>query len=117
MSTTEATETKSQFTPEITEFETHDLAQRKNAQTKRLTEAMRLGLTVLTLLIGIMIMSTTADSIAVYKKTSLSEDYLLPLWPFDFNLGPNIAIMVAGVVVFLSSIISVAVNKVSAVRI
>jgi hypothetical protein len=109
------TSEKPEFTPEVSDFEGHE-GQRRNFGTARIAESIRLGLTVLTLLMAMSIVGTTADSLAVYNKTHIADDFLLPLWPVQFNLGPTVALVTGGSIIMLSNIMSLVGSKVPAVR-
>jgi hypothetical protein len=106
---------KPEFTPEISDFEGHE-EPRRSFGTARITESVRLGLTILTLLMAMSIVGTTADSLAVYNKTHVADDFLLPLWPVQFNLGPTIALVTGGSIIILSNTMSLIGSKVPAVR-
>jgi len=86
---------------------------RTNIHQTRTVESLRLGLTVVSLLLGITIIGTTADVLAVFERSHISDDYLLPLWPTDFNLGPTIAITVGGAIVTLCSALAITASKIS----
>lgn len=107
---------KPELTPEISEFE-GPVEERRKFGTAHVAESVRLALTVLALLMAMSIVGTTANSLAVYNKTHVSDDYLLPLWPVQFNLGPTIALVTGGSIIILSSAISLIVSKVPAVSI
>lgn len=106
---------KPEFTPEISDFEGHE-EPRRSFGTARIAESVRLGLTVLTLLMAMSIVGTTADSLAVYNKTHVADDFLLPLWPVQFNLGPTIALVTGGSIIILSNTMSLIGSKVPAIR-
>jgi len=105
---------KPQSVSEFQEFDTH--GPQSNVRTTRVAESARFGLTVLALLAGITIVTTSADTLVVYNNTHLSEDFFLPLWPSDFNIRPTIALVVCSAIVVLVSAISIFVSKVSALR-
>jgi len=86
------------------------------ANKTRVLESVRLGLIVLTFLMALTILGTSGDALAVYNRTHISSDFLLPLWPVDFNLGPTIALVAGGSIVLVSSAISLAGSKTPAVR-
>lgn len=102
------------FSPEhheSSEFEDNE----RNAGPSRLLEAVRLGLTVIGFFIAIVIVGTSANNLQIYNQTHLSEEFQLPLWPFDFNLGPTIALVACGAIMMGSSITSLLVSKVPSV--
>jgi hypothetical protein len=90
---------KPDFQSGFEEFEAPPSLDEKTGGTARRIESVRLGLTVLALL-------------AVYNQTHLGQDFLLPLWPSDFNIGPNIALIACGAIVILASAVSLLISKV-----
>lgn len=104
---------KSSFTPEYTEFETRDDA-RRIVRSTRIVDSVRMGFTVLTLLMGLTIVGTSGDALHVYNQTNLTS--LLPVWPTEFNVGPTIALVTGGAVVMAASALSIACSKVPTVR-
>lgn len=101
------------FSPEYHEssqFEDND-----KTSSSRLLEAVRLGLSVLALFVAVVIVGTSAYNLKVYNQTHVSEDFQLPLWPFNFNLGPTIALVACGAIMIVSNAVSIAVSKLSSV--
>jgi hypothetical protein len=112
-------ESKSQFQPEVNEFEPRQAAFDKNAKTARAAESIRLTLMTLALLAGLTIVGTSANTLSVYNKTHLSSDFLLPLsgvWPSEFDLRPTIALVSCGSVIAVTSGIALIASKTSSVR-
>jgi hypothetical protein len=112
----------SAFKPEIgadaQEFDAPpSIHQQKTEKLARVVESARLGLTVLALLSAITIVATAGDALAVYNTTHLSQEYLLPLWPMDFNMGPSVALVTCASIIVVASAASLLVSKVSAVSI
>ncbi len=105
---------KPEFTPEVSDFEGHD-EPRRSLGKARIVESARLGLTLFTLLMAMSIVGTTADSLAVYNKTHIADNFLLPLWPVEFNLGPTISLVTGGSIIILSNTMSLIGSKVPAV--
>ncbi len=105
---------KPELTPEVSDFEGHEEPRRSFGST-RVVESVRLGLTVLTLLMAISIVGTTADSLSVYNQTHVADNFQLPLWPVQFNLGPTIALVTGGSIIILSNAMSLIGSKVPAV--
>jgi hypothetical protein len=111
---------KPEFQPDINEFETRDAAYDKKARTSRIVESVRLGLMGLAILSGATILGTSADTLAVYNKTHLSDDFLLPLsglWPSAFDIRPTIALVTCGSIIFVASAVSLIASKTSSVRV
>ncbi|PMD24305.1 hypothetical protein NA56DRAFT_567601 [Hyaloscypha hepaticicola] len=101
---------------EASSFEAPTLVQQKSTKMARVAESVGMGLTVLALLAGITTVVTAADALAVYNTTSLPGEYLLPLWPADFNNRPSVALVVCGTIIILSSAASLVHSKISAER-
>jgi hypothetical protein len=108
-------EFKPTFGADAQEFDTPPVAQQKTAKLARVVESARVGLIVLALLAAITIVATAGDALAVYNTTHLSQEYFLPLWPTEFNMGPSVALVTCGSIIAVASAASLAVIKVSAV--
>jgi len=104
------------FTSEFNEFDTPDAGHQKSAKSARVVESARLALTALALLSSITILGTSGDTLSVFNATHLGEDFLLPLWPSEFDLRPTVALVVCSAIVVVASALSLAVSKVPAVR-
>jgi hypothetical protein len=100
---------------ESSSFEAPTLVQQKNTKMVRVADSVGMGLTVLALLAAMTIVGTAADALAVYNTTSLPGEYLLPLWPADFNMRPSVALVACGSIIILASAASLLHAKVSAV--
>ena len=79
----------------------------------RVLDTARLGLTVLALCLSILIVGTSADNLKTYNETHVADDFHLPLWPFEFNLGPSIALVACGSLMLVVSMRAIAGAKVS----
>jgi len=104
-------DTKPQLTPEYSEFETRDAGYQKSVKVARTVESIRLGLTALALAAGITIVGVASDTLSVYNTTHLGHDFLLDLWPAEFDLRPTIALVACGAVVLLVSAVSLLFSK------
>lgn len=102
-------------TSSFPEFEIRELERQKSTKTIRMVESARLGLTVLALLSAIVIVGTSAETLGVYNRTHLGQDYFLALWPTNFDIRPTIALITCGAIIVLASAISLATSKVPAV--
>jgi hypothetical protein len=107
-------EEKTHFSPDTVEFN-HDADSTRNTPRRSLTESIRIGLTVLSLLMATSIVGMSGNALAVYNKTHVGEEYSLPLWPFNFNLGPTIALVAGAAAVLLANAISLITSTVPAV--
>lgn len=81
----------------------------------RLVNTLRVGLTVLALVIGVVVLGLGADTLAAYRATSLPEEYLLPLWPAEFDIRPTNALIACGIIVLVANGMALGLSKVSAV--
>ena len=105
---------KPQFSPDTIEFN-HE----ENGGTLRKTgllDSVRQGLTLLTLLTAVSIVGMSGNALAVYNKTHVAKDFYLPLWPYNFNLSPNIALVTGASVATLCDTVSLIGSKIPAVR-
>jgi uncharacterized membrane protein len=98
------------------EVDSQDLHLQSRIKTIRLIDGARLGLTGLALLMGISTMGLGADTLNVYQTTHVSQDFLLPLWPDQFDLRPTTALVVGATIVVLTNIVSVVFGKVKFLR-
>lgn len=72
---------------------------------------------MLALCLSILIVGTSADNLKTYNETHVASEFHLPLWPFEFNLGPSIALVACGCVMLVVSVLAIAGAKVSSVRV
>ncbi|KAM0436164.1 hypothetical protein ACHAPT_003056 [Fusarium lateritium] len=98
------------------EADMDDIQFESKSRMFRLTDSARLGLTVLGLAAGVTILGVSADAIAVYNATHVPGDFLLPLWPSNFDLRPTVAQVVGSVLVMVANAVSLVASKVPTVR-
>lgn len=79
----------------------------------RVVDTLRVGLTAVALAAGAAVLGLAADTLAVYKATSLPADYLLPLWPEEFDVRPANALIACGVLVLVANSLALIMSKVS----
>lgn len=100
-------------------FETEDIENVRvdsRFRTLSLVDNIKSALSVLALAAGLTIMGLSAHGVSVYHATHLPGDFLLPLWPADFDLRPTVALLVGSVIVILVNLLSVVMNKIKMVR-
>ena len=102
------------FTPEYHESSQFDHNERQPGPS-RVLEAVRSGLSILALVIAVIILGTSAGNLKTYNDTHVPNDFLLPLWPFDFNLGPSIALVACSTIMLAAAAASLASGKVPSV--
>ena len=103
------------------EFETSSqdtqVASKSTPRALGLADKARVGLTVLSLCCGIAVLGASADALATYNATHLPAEFLLPLWPEEFDLRPTVALCVGGTIVTAANIVSLVSGKVKAVSV
>lgn len=107
--------TKSEFTTDFQEFDTPD-HNAKSAKLTRTIGSVNLGLTVLALLASVTILGTAGDTLSSYNNTTLGSEYIVSLWPADFDIRPTTALVVCSAIVLIASATSLIANSVPAVR-
>jgi len=80
----------------------------------RLIESAYLAVTVLVLLLGITVLTCSADVVSEYNKTHLSSEFLLPLWG-EQDIRGEVTILVGGAVVVFATAVGIVVQKLYAV--
>ncbi len=98
------------------EVDSQDLHYQSKVRSLRMIDGARVGLTVLALLMGLTVLGVSWNAISVYNRTRVSSDILsLALWPDDFSLQPTVALVIGGVIVLLTNIVSLLFSKVRVV--
>jgi len=78
-------------------------------------ESARTGLTIVALLAGVTILGVSADALAVYNATNIGQDFLLPLWPDNFNLRPTVALVAGSAIVVVANAVGLLFGRVKVV--
>lgn len=97
------------------EVDSHDHHLQSKIRILELTDSVRIGLTLVALLMGITVLGVSADALAVYDTTHVPQTFLLPLWPDQFNLRPTVALVVGSAIVVLANAVSLLSSKVQSV--
>ncbi|PKS10322.1 hypothetical protein jhhlp_002073 [Lomentospora prolificans] len=105
-------ESKRQMNSSDFEVDSHDLPVQAKIKTLSLLDNVRTALTTVTLLSAVTVLAVSADSLAVYQATHLPSDYLLPLWPADFNIRPTLALVICSAIVVLTSGVSLGFGRI-----
>lgn len=103
------------FSPEYHESSQFDHNERHPGPSRAL-EAVRMGLSILALASAVGILATSAHNLKIYNDTHVSNEFLLPLWPFEFNLGPSIALVACGSIMIVAATMSLLAGKIPSVR-
>ncbi|KAL2164439.1 hypothetical protein VTH06DRAFT_3655 [Thermothelomyces fergusii] len=80
-------------------------------RTIRMTDAARTGTTLLALLMGLTVLGLSADTLRVYQDTHVPRDFLLPLWPDEFDLRPTVSLVVGSAVVVVANLVALCLNN------
>lgn len=94
----------------------HELQTHPNIRLANAVHSIRVTGTILALLAGIVTLSLSADTLAVYNTTHLPPDYLLPLWPENFDLRPTHALVAGGGIVTAMNALSLFASNTQSVR-
>jgi hypothetical protein len=97
------------------EVDSNDLHFQSKVKTLKVLEGARTGLTVAALLCGITILGLSADALAVYNDTHIGQDFLLPLWPDNFNVRPTVALVAGSAIVVIANAVGLLFGKVKVV--
>ncbi|OAA58786.1 hypothetical protein ISF_06569 [Cordyceps fumosorosea ARSEF 2679] len=79
----------------------------------RAVDTLRTGLTLVALASGAAVLGLAAHTLAVYRATSLPAEYLLQLWPEDFDVRPTNSLIACGVLVLVANTLALGMSKVS----
>jgi hypothetical protein len=93
-----------------------DQESRPKRRMVSMIEGARLALTAVVLASAITILVVSTDSFAVYKRTSLPSDFLLPLWPEDFDLRPMTAMIATSALITVFTAIALVASMVPSLR-
>ncbi|KAG5948473.1 hypothetical protein E4U53_006274 [Claviceps sorghi] len=94
----------------------HDLQTHPNVRLASAVHSVRIAVTVLALFAGIVNLGLSADTLAVYNATHLPADYLLPLWPENFDLRPTHALVAGSGIVTAMNALSLFASKTPSIR-
>jgi hypothetical protein len=97
------------------EVDSQSLEYQARLRSIHLVDSIRTGLSSLALLCGLAILGFSADTIAVYDATHVSQAFDLPLWPDNFDLRPSVALVVCSAFVVLTNATSLAFAKIQKV--
>ncbi|OHF02633.1 hypothetical protein CORC01_02029 [Colletotrichum orchidophilum] len=98
------------------EVDSDDLHSVSHARLLKVVDAARVSLTALALLVGITILGTSADALAVYDATHVPAGFMLPLWPDAFDLRPTVALVVGSSILIIVNIVSLLFSRVQSLR-
>lgn len=95
------------------EVETLELDLQAKTRALRKVNSSRVALTAVALVAGLTALSLSADTLRVYENTHVPAEYMLPLWPDEFDIRPTVALVAGSVVVVIANTMSLFATKVS----
>ncbi|KAK4237922.1 hypothetical protein C8A03DRAFT_44287 [Achaetomium macrosporum] len=107
---------RSQGSASSFEADSTDLHLRSKMLTVRMLDTARVGTTALALLMGLTILGVSANTLRVYQETHVSPDFLLPLWPDEFNIRPTVSLVIGSTIVLVSNIVALCFSQVRPLR-
>jgi len=107
---------RSQGSASSFEAESQDRHLQSKLRTVSMVDSARAGTTLLALLMGLTVLGISANTLRVYQDTHVSQDYMLPLWPDQFNIRPTVSLVIGSVIVFVANIIALCFSHVGALR-
>ncbi|KAG5979819.1 hypothetical protein E4U55_004729 [Claviceps digitariae] len=94
----------------------HGLQTHPKVRLASTVHSVRVAVTILALFAGIITLGLSADTLAVYNATHLPADYLLPLWPENFDLRPTHALVAGSGIVTTMNALSLFASNTRSVR-
>ncbi|KAL2258125.1 hypothetical protein VTK26DRAFT_8688 [Humicola hyalothermophila] len=93
-----------------------DLHLQSKMRTIHTVDAARAGTTMLALLMGLSALAVSGNTLRVYNETHVPREYLLPLWPDDFNIRPTVALVIGSAIVLVSNMVALSCSQVRSLR-
>jgi len=97
------------------EVESRDLHLQSKMRSLRIVDNARVATTALALLMGITVLGLSGNTLAVYDYTHVPSDFLLSLWPDQFNIRPTISLVVGSAILIVTNIAALCFSKVQSV--
>jgi hypothetical protein len=80
-----------------------------------MVDSARAGVTVLALLMGLTVLGVAGNTLRVYESTHVAHEFMLPLWPDNFNVRPTVSLVIGSVIVLVANLIAVCFSHVGVV--
>lgn len=97
------------------EADSQDLHLQSKMKTLRMVDSARVGVTALALLLGLTVLGVSANTLRVYNDTYIPSDFMLSLWPDEFNIRPTVALVVGSSIIFIANIVALSFDQVRSV--
>lgn len=111
----EGSKLKTQLSASDFELETQQLDYQAKVRFYHLINSSRVLLTAVGLAAGVAALGLSADALLVYNNTHVPAEFLLPLWPENFDLRPTHALIAGSVIVIIANAISLLASLIQAV--
>ena len=111
ITTTEGSKLKTEVTASDFEIQSRETELQSRIRSSNAIELVRVGLTALALVAGLAILGLSADALKVYNETHVAPEYLLPLWPADFDVRPTVALVAGASIVVAVNAASLLASK------
>ncbi|KAL2135269.1 hypothetical protein VTI74DRAFT_9149 [Chaetomium olivicolor] len=98
------------------EADSHDLHLQSKMRSIRMIDSARVGTTGLALLMGLTVLGVSANMLHVYEETHLASQFMLPLWPDEFNIRPTVSLVIGSAIVLVCNIIALCFSQVQSLR-
>jgi hypothetical protein len=107
---------RSQGSASSLEGDSQDKHLQSKMRTIRAVDSARLGTTALALLMCLTVLGISANTLRVYQETHVGAEFLLPLWPDEFNVRPTVSLVVGSSIALVGNIIALCFSQIGAVR-
>jgi len=107
---------RSQGSASSFEADSQDRHLQSKLRTVSMVDSARTGTTVLAFLMGLTVLGISANTLRVYQDTHVSQEYMLPLWPDEFNIRPTVSLVIGSVIVLVANIVALCFSHVGSLR-
>ncbi|KAK4123442.1 hypothetical protein N657DRAFT_655873 [Parathielavia appendiculata] len=98
------------------EADSQDLHLQSKMRVIRIVDSARSGTTLLALLMGLTVLGVSGNTLRVYQETHVPHEYMLPLWPDEFNVRPTLSLVIGSAIVLVSNITALCFSHVGSLR-
>jgi hypothetical protein len=112
----EGSKLRTQLSTSEFEGETQQLDYEAKARLFRLVDTARVVLTAVGLAAALAALGLSADTLLVYNNTHVPAEFLLPLWPDQFDLRPTHALIAASTIVIVVNSGSILASRIASLR-
>lgn len=103
---------KNQLSVSDFEVEAASIETSSRIRTLRAVNALRSALTWLSIVLAVVVLGVSADALDTYYATSVGPEFLLQLWPGQFDVRPTQAFVAGSVVVLVANLVAQVVGEI-----